>query len=255
MALTHPLSMQVYSARKFPPHAAQLATMAKHGFTNVELHAAFYDDLAETKALLAQYGLTSVSGHFSLALAEGRPKHVVEIAHAFGMKNIVIPYLVPDERPSDRAGWQALGTRLDKLNDIFSSDGFRFAWHNHDFEFAPLSDGSLPIEHVLGDRILWEADLAWVVRGNADPRHWLKRYAGRVPLVHVKDIAPAGAKADEDGWADVGHGTIGWPDLWPAAVAAGAEVMMAEHDNPSEFDRFARNSAASMKSYVNGAKS
>jgi sugar phosphate isomerase/epimerase len=255
MALTHPFSMQVYSARKFPPHAAQLATMAKHGFTNVELHAAFYEDLAETKALLAQYGLTSASGHFSLALAEESPRRVVEIAHALGMKNIVIPYLMPDERPNDRAGWQALGARLNKLSDIFSPDGFHFAWHNHDFEFAPLSDGSLPIEHVLGDRLLWEADLAWVVRGKADARHWLRRYAGRVPLVHVKDIAPAGEKADEDGWADVGRGTMGWQDLWPAAVAAGAEVMIAEHDNPSDFDRFASNSAASMKNYANGAKS
>ena len=92
----------------------------------------------------------------------------------------------------------------------FRPRGLRFAWHNHDFEFQPLEDGSLPIEHVLGDRLLWEADLAWVVRGGADPRRWIERYRGRIPLVHVKDIAPAGENADEDGWADVGAGVVPW---------------------------------------------
>ena len=36
MTLTHPLGVQLYSGRKFPPVEAQLATIARHGFTNVE---------------------------------------------------------------------------------------------------------------------------------------------------------------------------------------------------------------------------
>ena len=48
------------------------------------------------------------------------------------------------------------------------------------------------------------------MRGGADPRRWIERYRGRIPLVHVKDIAPAGEKEDEDGWADVGTGTVPW---------------------------------------------
>ena len=99
---------------------------------------------------------------------------------------------------------------------------------------------------------MWEADLAWVVRGGADPRHWIELYRGRIPLVHVKDIAPAGDNADEDGWADVGAGIMPWSELWPRCVAAGAETMIAEHDNPSDFDRFARVSAMAMRSYTKG---
>ena len=76
---------------------------------------------------------------------------------------------------------------------------------------------------------------------------WIERYRGRIPLVHVKDLAPAGAKTDEDGWADVGAGVLPWAALWSACVAAGAEIMIAEHDNPSDFARFARTSSAAMK--------
>ena len=47
-----------------------------------------------------------------------------------------------------------------------------FAWHNHDFEFEALPDGSLPLDHILdgGAGVArGEADLAWIVRGGAGP--------------------------------------------------------------------------------------
>jgi sugar phosphate isomerase/epimerase len=147
------------------------------------------------------------------------------------------------------------GARLAQISARLAAEGLRFAWHNHDFEFSALPDGSFPIEHLLGDAVLWEADLAWVSRGGADPEHWVARYRGRIPLVHVKDIAPAGDKADEDGWTDVGTGVMPWPKLWAQCVAAGAEIMVAEHDNPSDFVRFARVSADSMRRFAAGARS
>ena len=56
----------------------------------------------------------------------------------------------------------------------------------------------------------WEMDVAWVIRGGADPLKWIDEYGQRITAVHVKDIAPAGENANEDGWADVGHGTVDW---------------------------------------------
>ena len=49
----------------------------------------------------------------------------------------------------------------------------------------------------------------------ADPIAELKRYAGRIEAVHVKDIAPAGQCVDEDGWADPGFGVLDWSTLVP----------------------------------------
>ena len=252
MTLAHPLGMQLYSGRKFPPVEMQFATIARHGFTNVETFAPFYDDVSATKRLLDAHGLSARSGHFSVAMLEGEGERAVDVARRLGVEIVIAPYLAPAERPATVEGWKALGTRLVKIRERLSAAGLRFAWHNHDFEFQPLEDGSLPIEHVLGEHILWEADLAWVMRGGANPPRWIERYSGRIPLVHVKDIAPAGEKAGEDGWADVGTGTVPWSELWPLCVAAGAEMMIAEHDNPSDFDRFVRVSAAAMRGYAKG---
>ena len=94
-----------------------------------------------------------------------------------------------------------------------------------------------------------QIDVAWVALAGLDPQPWIEGYAGRIAAVHVKDIAPRGSRTDEDGWADVGTGLVPWPKLWRAAVAADAGLMIAEHDNPSDFDRFARRSIEAMRAY------
>jgi len=108
---------------------------------------------------------------------------------------------MPDQRPGDAAGWQAFGKRLARVGEAAAAAGLGFAWHNHDFEFKPLADGSIPLKHILDSApgVGWEIDVAWVVRGGADPLKWINDYASRIVAVHVKDIAPKGEAADEDG--------------------------------------------------------
>jgi sugar phosphate isomerase/epimerase len=239
--------VQLYSGRKFPPLESQIATVSRCGFTHVETFGPLNESAEETRRLLDRHGLAAISAHFSLDQLEANTTRSIRAARALGVEFVVAPYLSPERRPADRAGWAAFGERLSRCRDAVEREGLRFAWHNHDFEFKQLPDGTYPIEHVLGADIAWETDLAWVTLGGADPFAWIDKYRGRIPLVHVKDVAPKGAKADEDGWADVGEGVLPWLDLWNACVAAGAEVMIAEHDNPSDFDRFARTSKAAMR--------
>ncbi|WP_448954046.1 sugar phosphate isomerase/epimerase family protein [Labrys neptuniae] len=247
MALQYPLSFQLYSGRNFPPLEGQLRIIAEAGFSNVEPYGAFYEDVAGAASLFKEFGLTAKSGHFGLDSLEADPDGNFRIAEALGIETIVAPYLAPDARPTNKEGWQALGDRLASLAQRARQAGYGFGWHNHDFEFIALPDGSHPIEHLLVDGVKWEADIAWIVRANADPKPWIARYGAIMPLVHVKDIAPAGEKVNEDGWADVGTGVVDWATIWPLCVAAGAQIMVAEHDNPSDLGRFATVSAQAMR--------
>ena len=247
MALTALISFQLYSARNAPAGTDVLKTLAEAGYTNVETYRPNYEDADGFRKALDAAGLTARSGHFDLALAEENFARVVELCRILGIQTVVIPYLLPEVRPQDAAGWREIGQRLAELAAECADEGLRLAWHNHDFEFLALADGSYPIEHILTDGVLWEADLAWIARAGADPAEWLERYGARLVSVHVKDIAPAGENLDEDGWADVGTGTVDWAALWPIAVRAGASLMIAEHDKPSDFTRFARVSADKMR--------
>ena len=113
---------------------------------------------------------------------------------------------------------ESLWGRLEKAGKPFRDAGLDFGWHNHDFEFVALSDGSIPQDHIFagGPNLSWEADIAWVIRGGADPFAYIEKYGNRITAVHVKDIAKAGENADQDGWADVGHGTVEWARLFKA---------------------------------------
>lgn len=250
------VSFQLYSARNFPPLADVLKTVAAAGYSQVEGYGALYaalDDAAinALKQDLDRNGLTMPTAHFGLDMLEADPARALQIAKTLGIKAIYCPYIAAEQRPGDASGWHAFGERLEKAGKPFRDAGLDFGWHNHDFEFVELADGSFPQDHIFagGPSLSWEADIAWVIRGNADPFAWIEKYGSRITAVHVKDIASEGEGADEDGWSDVGHGTVGWPRLFAALASTPAKYFIVEHDNPKDFKTTAERSIASIKSY------
>jgi sugar phosphate isomerase/epimerase len=245
-------SFQLYSARNFQPWDKVIQTLAKAGYKQVEGFGGLYGAADSLKAELDKNGLTMPSGHFSLDMLESDSANALRIAKLFGMKVVACPHIAAEQRPVDAAGWQDFGKRLAKVGKAYQDAGFRFGWHNHDFEFKKLPDGSTPMAHILdaAPSLDFEMDVAWVIRGGADPLKWIDDYASRIVAVHVKDIAPAGEAKDEDGWADVGHGTVDWAGLIKAFRAkTKAKIFVMEHDNPSDYERFARRSIESAKTY------
>lgn len=250
------VSFQLYSARNYPPLADVLALLSSLGYMEVEGFGGIYGtmDLEAVKALKAELddtGLRMATGHFAVDQLESEPRRVIEIARTLGMDSIYAPYLMPEDRPKDTDGWKAFGARLEAASRPFKDAGFEFGWHNHDFEFFALPDGSLPHDRIFeaGPGLSWEMDVAWVVRGGGDPLTFIEAYKDRISSVHMKDIAPAGQNADEDGWADVGHGTIDWKTIFSALRATRAKHFIVEHDNPSDLMRCAGRSIETIRTF------
>ncbi len=246
------IAYQLYSSRKFPPLAATAKMLAEVGLTGTEGFGGLYADaatLAATVAALKDAGLSMKTGHFGLSQVEDTPDWALEVASTLGIERIYVPHIMPDQRPSDAAGWRAFGARLEKAGAPLRAAGLGFGWHNHDFEFMAQADGSIPEASILegGPSLEVELDVAWVIRGGSDPLAWIKQYAGRITAAHVKDIAAKGENLDEDGWADVGHGTVDWETIHAALVAAGCQHFVLEHDNPSDDRRFATRAFAALK--------
>ncbi len=246
------VSFQLYSAREFTPWPDVLKTLASLGYTQVEGFGGTYEDPGAFRALLDQNGLSMPSGHFfPMEQFEDDAGKVLQTAGALGMERLFVPAVPPEQRVSDAAMWQSIGERLEVIGKTIRDGGLRFGWHNHAFEFAPCPDGRLPMEILLdaAPSIEWEMDVAWIVRGNQDPLTWIDRYADRITTAHVKDIAPDGECADEDGWADVGQGTMDWKGIMAALRGAGVDLFVMEHDKPSDFNRFASRSIEAYRTY------
>lgn len=244
------ISFQLYSARNFDL-AETLALLQRLGIPEVEGFGPLYEDPAATKAQLDAHGLRMPTGHFGLDQLEANPNQVLDIARTIGIEQIIVPYLMPDDRPKDKAGWEAFGARLAAAGEAVHAAGLKFGWHNHDFEFQADADGHMPIQSIMNAdaRLGLELDLAWVHVAGQSPVAAIEDYQDRLLCVHVKDCAPKGENADEDGWADIGHGVMDWPAIHRALGAAGVERYILEHDNPSDITRFTTRSFETVSAF------
>jgi sugar phosphate isomerase/epimerase len=233
-----PLAVQLYSLRMLPDSFdVVLGHVADAGYRGVETIGDHGLSASEMQELLDKHNLHAISSHRSLDALEKDLDGIIAFNQATGNQVITIPFLPQELRPTDAKGWEELGARFGALGKECAAAGIRLLYHNHDFEMKRI-DGKLMIEWLLDSTdpayLQWEPDLAWIVRGEADPVALLQQYAGRCPRVHVKDLSPAGTNVEEKGFADVGYGTLDWKTLLPAARAAGAEWYIVEHDLPQD---------------------
>jgi len=242
------LSIQLYTMRSLKHLPTILDTVAEAGFRHVETVGSHLDDPTTTKAELDARGLKVSSSHVGLAALRDRPEAVIEACRTLGVDQLFMPAVSADQRDMPADGWRALGHELGGMAERLRAQDIELGYHNHDWELAPKEGGRTALELLFetagGSPLTWQVDVAWLVRGKADPKRWLERYRGRVASAHVKDLAPAGRNQDEDGWADVGAGVLDWRDLWQAWRDAGARWMVVEHDKPKDPARTARASFA-----------
>jgi sugar phosphate isomerase/epimerase len=252
MAITDMLAIQLYTMRSLEDLDRILDAVAAAGFRHVETVGSHLDDAANVKTKLDARGLKASSSHVGLAAVRERPDALVDACRTLGIDQLFMPAVPADQRDMAADGWRALGRELGDMSDRLRSQGIEFGYHNHHWELAPKEGGRTALELLFeaaeGSPLTWQVDVAWLVRGGADPKVWLDRYRGRVTSAHVKDLAPSGQNQDEDGWADVGAGVLDWRDLWRACRDAGARWMVVEHDKPSDPARTARASFAFLSS-------
>jgi sugar phosphate isomerase/epimerase len=88
-----------------------------------------------------------------------------------------------------------------------------------------------------------EMDLCWIEVGGQDPLKYFKKYPGRFPLVHVKDLTKI-PKVDVSGgqkfgdtleeMTSVGSGIIDWKKIFAQSDEAGIKHYFVEHDHPKD---------------------
>ena len=72
-----------------------------------------------------------------------------------------------------------------------------------------------------------ELDTYWVQFGGCDPAAYVRKLAGRVPLVHVKDMTAGADRA----FAEVGEGILDFKSIFAEAEKAGTEWYIVEQDS------------------------
>lgn len=247
-----PLSYQLYSSRNFPPLADTLSMLAKLGYAAVEGYGGMMTDELDADALrqeLDKNNLRMPTCHIGLPPIQESPDTIIAMARTLGIETIYVPAVPESERKQSAAGWATLGKSLEEAAKPIMDAGIQMGWHNHAFEFAKTDGDELPLDLILNSApsLSLELDIAWAVIGQHDALATVNKYADRLTSAHIKDIAAAGECTDEDGWADVGHGTMDWQSLINRLQELDVKHLVMEHDNPSDHHRFASRSIESVR--------
>jgi sugar phosphate isomerase/epimerase len=226
-----PVCLQMYTVRDDAQRDldATLARVAELGYAGVELAGYAGKTAQEYKALLDTHGLRAVGAHVGVDLVTGNPEQVISEAKLFGYDYVIVPWIGKPYTES-LEGYRKLGEELAAVAPQYADAGLTLCYHNHAFEFE-LSEGEqtgLDVLFAAAPTLQAELDTFWVKKGGKDIPEYLRRLAGRVPLVHLKDMDASGS------FAPVGTGTVDYPALFAAAESAGVRFFMVEQDSCQE---------------------
>lgn len=225
-----PVALELYTVRDRTArnYAGTLRDVAALGYRAVEF--AGYGGLSadELTALLHETGLTAAATHVSLDKLESDLRREIEFCQAIACSYLVLPG-VPTEF-HNVAGLHRLAERLNAIGRQCVEQGVHFGYHNHDWEFASY-DEQFGLDIMLAETdsttVGFEFDVYWAAHAGVDPDRFLRRNAGRIPLLHLKDRAPDG------GFTEVGDGDLKLDALYALASDVGVEWCIVENDAPT----------------------
>ena len=227
------IGLQLYTVRSRMATDFQgtLDRVAEIGYREVEFAGYFEHDPAEVKSALANAGLKAPAAHVPLELVRDDMPRLLDAATTIGHRWLVVAWIPEEERSAD--GYRSVVDTFNHAGEEAWAAGLRFAYHNHDFEFADL-EGRPAYDFLLEmsdpERVEFELDLYWITHGGRDPLDYFERYPGRFPLVHVKDSAGP----PQHRMVEVGAGVIDFAKIFARSERAGMQHYFVEHDNPQD---------------------
>ena len=225
------LAAQTYTVRDAMQSRADTIDAYKKiadvGYQAVELGGQGELEVAELADLLRDLGLTACSAHVGFADLRDDPERVAEQYLALGCEHVISG---PPRRFTTEQEWVEFAREAGPVAQRLSELGLRYAYHNHSFElerFGERTALAILYEESDPEYVNAQLDTYWVQHGGANPIVWINRLAGRLPTLHMKDMAMHG---NEQFYAEVGEGNLDWQGILAAAQDAGVKWYIVEQD-------------------------
>ena len=167
-----------------------LKALSDMGYEYVEFAGYYGKSSEEIKAILDKYNLKCISVHQGLDFFDENPDEKCEFLKDFGVKYSVIPWY-EKSKLAGTSEWEETKQKFCNAADLFKKNGMMLGYHNHDFEYEKANGKYLHdyiFEAVAEDKIVPELDTCWVKYAGLDPVDMIRKYKGRVEIVHLKDF-------------------------------------------------------------------
>lgn len=256
-----PIAVQLYSVRGEleKDFYGTLKAVKDMGYTGVEFYGEYYGNTPlQVKKWCTELGLVPMSNHIPFQEMMDDFDKVVADNTIIGVQYLVFPYMDEASRPGmDMEQFKKTVAQIGECGAKARAAGFQLLYHNHDFEFVPMEDGSMAYDYIFGSNqpgvVQNEFDVCWVDYSGNDVVGYLQKYAGSIPVVHLKNYQVEGklstapyaligvntdnSMKDEGGWFEyrpLGEGQLDMVEIIKAAIAGDANWLCVEQDEPSQ---------------------
>lgn len=226
------LGVNMYSARVFTQNLSDLRVALKRvaaiGYKAIQISAFGPMDPKDVAAVVEDNGLTVAATHVAWPRFLHDRDAVISEHKLWKCEHPAIGSL-PKEY-NDLDGLRRFVEELPPVLDDLEREGLDFSYHNHSHELARW-DGKTWLQRLLEEadpRLKWEIDIYWIQHGGGDPALWLRKLAGRIPLLHIKDMAVTPER--EQRFAAIGEGNMNLDPILREARSAGVRWYLVEQD-------------------------
>ena len=242
------VALQVYSVRDDAARdfVGTIGKIAAFGYDGVELAGTYGLSPKRIAEVVNGNGMTCISAH--VGYGELLQSETIAAYKAMGCKYVAIPHMTLDKIfMSDER--DTVVENIKKIGKECKENGMQLLYHNHDFEFTKLEDGTYILdklyELVPPEYLMPEFDTCWVKVAGEDPVAYINKYSGKTPVVHLKDFVgsksanmyeligvdkKADTPAEKFAFRPVGHGVQDFPSIIDASIKSGAEWVVVEQD-------------------------
>lgn len=256
-----PVGVQLYSVRTDleKDFYGTLKAIREMGYAGVEFYGEYYgNSVVQVKKWCTELGLIPFSNHVPYQQMIDDVDKVIAENTILGVQYVVFPYMDEASRPGvDPEQFKATAARLGEIGAKVKESGFQLLYHNHDFEFVTLADGTVGYDYLFSansrSNLQCEVDICWADYAGFKPAEVLTKYAGGIPVVHLKDyklegklskapyaligISTDNSMKDDGGWFEyrpLGMGQVDVPAAIKAAIDGNSQWLCVEQDEPNE---------------------
>ena len=227
-AFRAPVGINIYSLRYLAEKnlPATLALIGELGFREVEAGELYGRTPAEFRRLLEVAGIKATSYTAGYDALGKDLKAVIAATKILGADYVVCSTIPHSAKHLAERDCAPAAANLNRWGERLAASGLRLCYHTHGTEFDPSPDGTQfdTLAKLTNPAFVnFEMDIFWIVYGHQDPVQLLRRYPGRFPLMHVKDIRKgtvlggSPAEVSEDDSVPLGTGLV---DVRAALLAA-----------------------------------
>lgn len=235
------LGAQLFSVRKKMQTEAEmdesLGVLKSMGYETVQLSGlpAFAPEFIDS--VMKKHGFDIPLTHTGFDRIVNETEQVIAEHKMWGCPVVGLGMMPKEYRNGTKDGLEKFFALIAPAVEKIEEAGLRFAYHNHAFEFEPLTDtddGELIFDIMIEEKKNWLLilDTYWVAFAGKDVCEYLRRIGSeRLVNVHFKDMAKDEARSI----CACGDGVLDFEKIYSVCKELGVQNVFVEQDNAHEF--------------------